>query len=109
MSEAEHSSAEEALAALITKLNRDTAKINWSTLEEHHQKEAVFRVDNSLDLVTVAAEFVQDNHSRVQEWLEKGDIVKVGVKRGQQWLDDDAELWAVVVAPWILVQEIEQG
>ena len=108
MNDIEHNSTDEALEALKTKLNRDTAKINWSALQEHHQKEAVIRGENSQDLVTVAGEFVQDNHSQVKEWLDQGAIAKVGIERGQQWLEDDIELWAVVVAPWILVQEISQ-
>jgi hypothetical protein len=107
MTDSKEDLAVQALETLKAKLNRDTAKISWSALAEHHQKEAVIRVDNSLDLITVAGEFAQDNHNQVKQWLDEGTIGKVGIKTGENWLEQDVEVWAVVIAPWILVQELE--
>lgn len=94
-------------AELKLKLNRDTAKINWAALSEQQQNEAVVEVDSSLDLILVACEFVQDNRSQVAEWLEAGLVAKVSDAQDQDWQKDDREMWAVVVAPWVLVQQIK--
>ena len=91
------------------KLNHDTAKINWGVLHEHQQQESVIAVSTDLDLIDVACEFTLDNHAQVKEWLEQEKINKVSDEQAQQWKADDRQLWAVVVAPWILVQEKKPG
>ena len=58
------------IEALKRKLNKDTARINWQALAEHQQQEAVVEVDQSLDLINVAGEFVRDNRDQVKDWLD---------------------------------------
>lgn len=93
------------IESLKQKLNRDTAKINWQSLAEHQQNEAVVEVDTSLDLILVACEFVRDNKKQVAHWLESGLLAKVSDARAESWRQDDQVVWAVVVAPWVLVQQ----
>lgn len=100
------SEANEKDPALIRlKLNHDTAKINWGALHEHQQQESVIAVSTDLDLIDVACEFTLDNHAQVKTWLEQAKITKVSDAQAQQWKTEDRELWAVVVVPWVLVQE----
>lgn len=91
--------------SLKQKLNRDTAKINWLALLEHQQNEAVVEVDASLDLIQVACEFVQDNKKQVAQWLQSELIAKVSDEKSASWQQQDRVVWAVVVAPWVLVQQ----
>lgn len=91
------------------KLNHDTAKIAWSALHEHQQQQSVITVSVDLDLIDVACEFTLDNHEQVKTWLEQAKIEKVSDDQAQAWLAVERELWAVVVAPWILVQEPKPG
>ena len=91
------------------KLNHDTAKIGWSELREAQQQELVIQVSTDLDLIDVACEFTLDNSAKVQDWLEKGQVQKVDAERAASWTLDEFELWAVVVAPWVLVQEPKPG
>lgn len=93
------------IEALKQKLNLDTAKIHWQALAEHQQQEAVVEVDPGLDLIVVASEFVRDNRDQVKGWLDAGQVAKVSDEKAQAWQRQDKELWAVVVAPWVLVQE----
>ena len=92
-------------AVVRQKLNQDTAKIKWGALHEHQQVECVIAVSIDLDLIDVACEFTLDNHSQVKAWMEQAQVKKVSDEQARQWSTEERELWAVVVAPWILVQE----
>ena len=94
-------------AVVRQKLNHDTAKIKWAALHEHQQIECVITVSTDLDLIDVACEFTFDNHDQVKLWLEQEQITKVTGEQALQWKTEDRELWAVVVAPWVLVQELK--
>ena len=96
-------------AVVRQKLNQDTAKIKWGALHEHQLIECVIAVSADLDLIDVAYEFTFDNHDQVKAWMEQEQIMKVSDEQAQQWKTDDRELWAVVVAPWVLVQEQKPG
>ncbi|PCI79703.1 MAG: hypothetical protein COB20_04385 [SAR86 cluster bacterium] len=96
-------------AVVRQKLNHDTAKIKWGALHEHQQIECVIAVSADLDLIDVACEFTFDNSDQVKAWLEQAQITKVTGDQAQQWKAEDRELWAVVVAPWVLVQEQKPG
>ncbi len=86
------------------KLNLDTARINWKLLASYQKEGAVIEVANSLDLIKVATEFVLDSRQKVKAWLDSDQIRKVDDKQSALWLNANHELWAVVVAPWVLVQ-----
>lgn len=90
---------------LKNKLNRETSKIAWSELERFYARGVVFAVDPALDLIAVAIAMHQDDKSTVEAWLSEGGLVRVGDSQAQQWTDSHQTLWAVVVAPWVLVQE----
>lgn len=96
-------------ALIRLKLNHDTAKIKWSALHEHHQEESVIAVSTDLDLIDVACEFTLDNSDQVKAWLEQAQVTKVSDEQARQWKTEERELWAVVVAPWVLVQHPKPG
>lgn len=91
--------------SLKQKLNRDTAKIRWSALSSYKQNESIIEVGNDLDLIDVACEFVNDNTAQVKRWLESGLLIKIDETTIQAWTLADPEVWAVVVPPWILIQQ----
>lgn len=91
--------------SLKKKLNQDTARILWSSLSQYDQIDAIVLVDPKLDLIEVACEFASDNSSQVKVWLEGSLVAKVSQEKAELWKLQDPELWAVVVSPWILVQD----
>ncbi|MBV5301882.1 MAG: DUF2288 family protein, partial [Methylococcales bacterium] len=58
-----------------------------------------------LDLVEVGYQFSIDSKSHVQVWMENNQVALVSDAQALRWFESHAELWAVVVKPWILVQE----
>ncbi len=96
--------------ALSTKerLNLETAQIPWAELQRTYARGAVLVVSDTLDLVTVAAAFVDDKADEVAAWLEGNELRKATDDDARNWNDNDLAVWAVAAAPWVLVQERSQ-
>ena len=90
---------------LKKKLNLETSRINWHDLQVYYARGHVVKVSPELDLLDVAAELAADNTARFQQWMNVGQVGDVSPDLAKQWYDKNAELWAVVIAPWVLVQD----
>ncbi len=89
---------------LRIKINRETARLPWSELERHFAQGIVVYVSEGLDLVEVAVRISHDDKDSIAAWMAKGKIGKVSDEQAQAWTAANAELWASVVSPFILVQ-----
>jgi hypothetical protein len=87
------------------KVNLETSKIAWKELQRFFAGGSAVFVASSLDLVDVAYQFSIDNKILVAQWLQNNQIALVSDQQAINWLESDTEVWAVVVKPWILVQE----
>jgi hypothetical protein len=96
---------QEPLDVLKARLNTETAKIGWEEIQRFFAKGQVFIVDSELDLIDTAAKIIQDEKGSVEKWLETGLILQATTDDAKRWNELNPDLWAVVVAPWILVQE----
>ncbi|WP_317205018.1 DUF2288 domain-containing protein [Janthinobacterium sp.] len=90
---------------LRLKVNRETARLQWSELEKHFAAGTVVYVANELDLVEVAVRISHDDKATIVQWMADGKVMKVSDQQAQSWQESDASLWAVVVNPFILVQQ----
>ena len=88
------------------KVNLETSRIAWKELQRFFASGVAIAVTDELDLVEVAYQFSQDNKAQVERWLITQKINKVTDEQAQSWFDSDAEMWAVVVSPWVLVQVV---
>ena len=86
------------------KVNLETSRIAWKELQRFFASGAAIAVSVGLDLVEVAYQISQDNKAQVEQWLIAGQIGKVTDEQALAWHEADAELWAVVVSPYVLVQ-----
>lgn len=87
------------------KLNLETALIPWRDLQTYFARGQVVFVSESLDLLDVGQALAADDKVRFEKWMAEGAVGEVPVARAQSWYDADASLWAVVIAPWVLVQD----
>lgn len=87
------------------KIVSETARINWLELQKFYAAGAVISVDATLDLVEVAFAFSRDDKAVVAGWLEAGTVSRTNEQQAQDWYNNKAELWAVVISPWVLVQD----
>jgi len=95
--------------ALYVKLLGETARITWEELQPFFARGALLWVAGEVDLVAVALSVAENDQASVAAWLGGGQLVRLEEARAEDLLARDPELWAVVVAPWVLVQERGEG
>ncbi|STZ76185.1 DUF2288 domain-containing protein [Bergeriella denitrificans] len=89
---------------LHEKLNTETARIGWRELQPHFARGAAVYVAPDLDLIEVARQMAADDTAALKPLMDAGRFDVVSETQAQQFFDEDRDMWAVVVAPWVLVQ-----
>lgn len=92
-------------ATLREKLNQETSRIRWVDLQPFYARGQVVHVAADLDLLDAAMAMARDDRSQVELWMAEGGVGGVSDEQARVWFEGDAELWAVVVVPWVLVQD----
>jgi hypothetical protein len=92
---------------LKAKITAETAQISWLDLQKFYAAGDVLQVSVQLDLVEVAFAFAKDAKSEVTAWLAQGQLGRVEPDQAQAWYQQQTTLWAVVISPWVLVQEVK--
>lgn len=90
-----------------SKLNLETARISWKELQTYFARGHVVYVARSQDLLSVAQALTDDNRSQLEAWMKSGEVGEVPADMARGWYEADASVWAVVVAPWVLIQDGE--
>lgn len=93
-------------AELRARLNGETGKLAWAELQRHFARGVVVKVAGELDLVDVAAGMARDDADALKRWLASGQVARAAEADAAEWQARDARFWAVVTAPWVLVQEL---
>ena len=93
---------------LRTHLHSETAKLPWVDLQKHFARGVVFKVARGTDILDVAIVMSRDDKDTLKKWIDEGNVSGAEIDDAKKWFDTDASLWTVVIAPWVLVQEIEQ-
>ncbi len=94
---------------LRAKLNAETGKLAWKELERHFARGVVVWVAPQLDLVDVAFQVSKDAKASVEGWMNRGLVRRAEVQDAMVWHEQQAIFWAVVAAPWVLIQEIRDN
>ena len=87
------------------RLNQETARIAWIELQRFFAQGKVIRVQDGLDLIEIARLVARDDAPSIARELSRGTVAQVTDEQARRWFETQASLWAVVVKPWILVQE----
>ncbi|WP_337959412.1 DUF2288 domain-containing protein [Pseudomonas asplenii] len=96
-------------STLYAKLLGETASIRWEELQPFFARGALLWVEPSLDLIAAAQAMAENQAQKVADWLATGALAKVSETRAQDLLERDPSLWAVVVSPWVMIQERATG
>lgn len=97
--------AEERAALLRHEYHSQTAQIPWHELQTYYARGSVVCVEPGLDLVEVAVQLGLDNTAQFEQWISEGSVAGVSEHQALAWYEGNTALWAVVAAPWVLVQE----
>jgi hypothetical protein len=87
-------------------LHGETSKLPWVDLQKHFARGVVFKVEVGLDVIDVAIVLSRDDKATLQKWIDEKKVVGAEIDDAKKWYESSASLWTVVVAPWVLVQEI---
>lgn len=91
---------------LRERLNLETARIHWRELERHFAGGRVVQVAADMDLIDVAACLAQNQVQLLKTWMAARQVQLLPDEIARMWAERLPDnLWAVVVAPWVLVQE----
>ncbi len=90
-------------------LNAQTGRIGWSELQRLFAQGLLLYVAPGLDLVEVASGLVKNDNAGVESWLQQGKLARVSTAQAKTWHADGTEFWAVVTAPWVLIQEVTEA
>jgi len=93
---------------LRTRLNQQTARIAWQELATHFARGTTVYVEPGLDLVEVACQFAEDRAAEIQVLMTTQRVAAVSEQQAADWFACEQQVWAVVVAPWVLVQPVAQ-
>ncbi|TDY02564.1 DUF2288 domain-containing protein [Thiohalophilus thiocyanatoxydans] len=93
-------------AELRQKLNLETGQLPWSELQRHFARGVVVVADSQLDLIEVAAAFAEDDKTRIEQWIQHKQLARANDEHALNWSEQQPDFWSVVVAPWVIVQEI---
>lgn len=88
------------------KVNQETSKIAWSELQRFFASGLAIFIAPELDLVAVADAFSKDNKALVEQWMQSKQVHLVSDQQATDWIKNNSMVWAVVIKPWILVQNI---
>ena len=91
---------------LRARLNAQTARIPWSELAAHFARGTTIHVATDLDLVEVACQFAEDRAADISVLMSDQRVAAVNEALAAEWFAKDQQVWAVVVAPWVLVQPV---
>ncbi|MDR0280370.1 MAG: DUF2288 domain-containing protein [Paucimonas sp.] len=92
-------------STLYAKLLGETAVIEWKALERFWAKGDLIWVDPTLDLIEVAQAMADNRSESVALWRNAGTVGPVSSEQAFDLQSRDPEIWAVVVSPFIVIQE----
>lgn len=88
------------------KICLETARIPWRSLQRFFAAGKVYQVSRDLDLTEVVLRISRDDSPYVEQLLKEGELLTITDEQALHWYDQDSELWAVVVKPFVLVQAV---
>ncbi len=86
-------------------LNGQAGKITWPELEKHFARGVLIKVANDLDLIEVALSISKDDKQSINTLLTENKIQHATIEDAKLWVETQPHFWAIVIAPWVLIQE----
>ena len=83
-----------------------TAPMRFSELARWYAQGKMLVIDKHCDLVELGCYFVNDHSAAIEPLIANGSIKPANDALARRWTEKDARLWALVVAPFVLAQEM---
>lgn len=93
------------ISDLYAQLIGQTARMSWAEIMPIFAKGMVLLVASDQDLVAVAEQIINDDKKTISALMQQKALHNLQDEQALDFQQRDPELWAVVVAPWLIVQE----
>lgn len=90
-----------------SKLNRETAKLDWQAVAPFFARGQVIAVQPGTDLIEVGASISEDNIELVKAWQQQSVIFTPSDADALCWHQQNTSFWGCVINPWLLIQASE--
>jgi len=87
------------------KLEGEAGTADWKVLEPHFLRGAIIIIAPDLDIIDVGVKVATDDAAQIEAWMKGGKIAKPGQTDADRWEKAGTEVTALVVAPFVLVQQ----
>jgi hypothetical protein len=96
--------------SLKEELTGEVQETDWLALEDHHKREALFIVDQKLDLIEVAMAVTEDVSSLIKIWLDSGELARPTDEQIEIWKKNKNQKLAkfLIIQPYVLAQLVLQ-
>ncbi|MDT8318186.1 MAG: DUF2288 domain-containing protein [bacterium] len=91
--------------SLRSKLEAEIGPADWKVIRPHFLRGAIIIVAPELDLIDVAVKVAEDDTTAIKIWIEEGRLTKPFPEDAKIWEEEKKELSALVVDPFVLVQD----
>lgn len=86
-------------------LSQECAPISYKEIEQFFARGMMVLVDNSIDILDVALLVQADDSQQLEKIIKQGKITRVHDEYAKTWSQENPQLMAITVVPWLLVQE----
>jgi hypothetical protein len=94
---------------LYDKLSEDIDESDWSMLEAHHERKAVFIVADELDVIEVAIAMAKDNVEDVKTWMADQSLASPTEEQIASWGSDLQQRFIfLIIQPYVLVKRVRK-
>jgi len=87
------------------KLEGEVGPAGWKVLKPHFLRGAIITVAPDLDIIDVGVRVATDDAAQIEAWMSNGKITKPGHADADVWEKGGTEVTALVIAPFVLVQQ----
>ena len=89
---------------LKEKLTKEVMTTVWEPLEPHHERGAIYLLDEDLDMVEVGEAMANDSVVQIKRWLEDGLLYPPTKDEIDSFKARAEELKMLIIEPYVLIQ-----
>lgn len=89
------------------RFEKELGPISFQELQKFFAKGMMVVVEKQLNIIDVAMSLHHDEVAKIQQLIDGKTIVRAHDEHAKDWVENRTEFNAVTVAPWVLVQEIQ--
>ena len=94
-------------AMTLDRMREETFDGLWTDLTPHAERNAIFIVDQALDLAEVGLAIARDSSVQVKEWVTSGELARPRADQLKTWDQSPTHRFRfVIVAPYVLIQDL---